>query len=626
MFIAIAIVLVVAAAALWAWQSRNSSTDPDKTAESLPPLQSTDEIKDSYDVIVAGTDPEGVAAALSAARNGLDVLLVDGKDREILGGLITLGWLNSLDLNYSPQKSTTPGKHNFLNKGIFQQWYDQLEGTSIDVNTAATVFQKMVQAEPNISLLLKVKSMKPALLGSTVTGLTIVDADGTERMIAAKAVIDATQDADIAVMAGVPYTKGHEDIGSPEDRMAVTLVFKMSGLTQKIWESFGKHKDTGIDKMSAWGFPEALQYESTNPERVGLRGLNIGRLNDNTILINAMHIFGIDPLDPASVEEGFEIGRKEAPRIVEYLKTTFKEFENMEFAGTAPELYIRETVHTQGEYRLTIADLMENRDFWDAIAYGSYSVDIQRLSNKDFGTVIMKPIQYGVPFRTLVPLKIDQLLVVGRSASFDTLPHGSARVIPLGMATAEAAGVAAKMAIEKNTTFRELSKSEADIKELRSRLVEQGMDLTMVDFEKPAYTKHEAYPGLLAAVSMQMTAGGYDNDRWDLDGAASPERFAKMMARFKKMHPSFFPGNPEQVMLHVDDLKGTLSLEQAAVALCVIAGVEAAPGKAVDELLGRGWITDGLLSKIDDRNALTNGDAFMLVRDVAEYYVGVVYQ
>lgn len=101
-----------------------------------------------------------------------------------------------------------------------------------------------------------------------------------------------------------------------------------------------------------------------------------------------------------------------------------------------------------------MADLMENRDHWDAIAYGSYEVDIQSLDVNNKGSILMVPKQYGVPFRSLVPLNVDGLLVVGRAASFDALPHGSARVIPLGMATGEAAGAAVKLAMERGVTLR----------------------------------------------------------------------------------------------------------------------------------------------------------------------------
>lgn len=616
--------LILAGAGLWAWRDGAWRFAQSGQAP-LPKLEPEAPYSERYDVIVAGTDPEGVAAALSAARHGLDVLLVDGKGRDRLGGLITLGWLNSLDLNFAPASVRSSGEHQFLNKGIFQEWYDQLGGTSIDVVEAAAALHRMVEDEPRIHVHMGVQSMKPMMNGRDVVGMIIVDEESVERSIGASAVIDATQDGDIAALAGVPYTVGREDLGNPEARMAVTLVFKMSGVTDSIWKSFGEREDTGIDNKSAWGFLDARLYESTDPDRVALRGLNIGRQNDDSILINAMHLFGIDPLDPKSVEEGMKLGREEAPRIAKYLKKQFKEMEKLEYAGTAPELYIRESRHIRGEYRLTMADVMENRDFWDAIAYGSYDVDIQRLSREDTGAIMMSPLQYGVPFRSLVPLDVNRLLVVGRAASFDSLPHGSARVVPLGMATGEAAGAAAKLAISNGLSFRELSRSKEAVEELRTMLTKAGMDLTYHVTEKPAFRKHPAYKGLLAAVSMNMTIGGYDNNRWDLDGPVSPKSFRNMMKRLKTMHPAYFKGSYINAA-PIKAGKETLSLDEAAHGLCLMAGVETAPQKAVSLLLKRGWVTSQTIKDIKHKQKMTNGDTFMLIRDMTEFYAGTVYE
>lgn len=611
--------------AYWLWHKSQDTTHQAERQE-LQPVHTAETTADAYDVIVAGTDPEGIMAAVSAARNGLQVLLVDGRDREIFGGLFTLGWLNSLDLNKSPVQPVG-GPLTFLNKGLFQEWYDQIEGTSFDVNTAANVFNKMVADEPNIDVLLKVRRMEPVLDGSTVTGLRVEKADGTTVEIGAKALIDATQDADLAVAAGVPYTFGREDIGEPDVRMAVTLVFKMKGVTQQVWESFGKHPQTYIDKMSVAGFPTAKEYPSSDPKQVKLRGLNIGRQNDDTILINAMHIYNVDPLDPESVKKGLEIGQREAPLIADYLKRTFKEFSTLSFAGTAPELYVRESRHIQGEYRLRMTDLMENRDFHDAIAYGSYEVDIQSTGPDFSGAVAMNPQAYGVPFRSLVPLQVDGMLVVGRSASFDSMPHGSARVVPLGMATGEAAGAAAKLAIEKGISFRELSRSDADIAELRKRLMAQGMDLNMPKIKTPDYALHPAYPGLLAAVSMSLTYGNYDNKQFDLDGPSNALRFSYSMAGMKRVHRDKFAGNPQEAVADIaDPAKTNLTLEQAAYTIASTAGLGAPRSEALGLLQEKGWIRESTIASIADPLQLTNGDVFMLVRDLAEQYVGVKYE
>ncbi len=629
--ISLVVLLVVGAGGGFLFYKMSKSTKNTNKRQELAVVQSVATPKESYDLIVAGTDPEGVMAAVSAARNGMKVLLTDGKNREILGGLMTIAGLNTLDLNYSPNKSSIPGKHNFLNKGLFQEWYDQVEGTSFDVNTAANAFYKMVKKEDNIDLLMKIKSMEPIIEKLDngrikVTGMKLIDASGNEHSVAAAAVIDATQDGDIAAAAGADYTLGRADVGDPEAQMAVTLVFALKGVNQQIWDSFANHKQTGIDAMSAWGFPDAKDYESSNPERVNMRGLNIGRQNDDTILINAMHIFNIDPLDPDSIEEALEIGRKEAPLIAKYLAETFTELKDLEFAYTLNELYVRESRHMIGEYRLTMADVLANRDHWDTIAFGSYSVDIQASSPENKGYVTMGPKQYGVPFRTLVPKQLDGLLVVGRAASFDSLPHGSARVIPLGIGTAEAAGVAVKLAAENNMTFQELSQSKELIAELRNRLTKQGVDLTYQTFETPYYMNHKAYKGLAAAVSMLMTSGNYHNKDFDLDGKSNYERAVNNMRQVKKVHPDFFDGDPATAMEEVaTPSQQILTLEQAIKTIAYTIEKDGAD-LTLHEMISRGWIKQGTIDNIANQAELTNGDFFMIVRDVVEYYVGIVYE
>jgi hypothetical protein len=620
--LALAVILLMAAY-LWRYGMPDDGS-PAKQAQ-LQPVRAEGASLSQYDVIVAGTDPEGVMAAVSAARNGLRVLLVDGRDRDILGGLMTRGWLNSLDLNKAPRRKFSDGL-TYLNKGLFQEWYDKIEGTSFDVTTAANAFNEMVAAEPNIDVLLGAKRMEPVLSGANVVGLRVEKKDGSAQELGSRVLIDATQDADLAAAAGVPFTFGREDLGEPDARMAVTLVFKMSGVTPEIWNSFRAEAKNGFDKMSASGFSSASEYVSSNPDRVKLRGLNIGRQNDGTILINAMHIYGVDPLDPASVQEGLDIGRKEAPLAVEFLKKKFKEFRKLEFAGTAPELYVRESRHIEAEYRLTIRDLLENRDAWDAIAYGSYEVDIQSTGPNFPGAVAMKPQAYGVPFRSLVPLKVDGMLVVGRSAGFDSLAHGSARVIPLGMATGQAAGAAAKLAIEQGISVRELARSKESIAELRRRLMAQGMDLTMPAFEKPDYAKHPEYSGLLAAASLSLTYGGYDNKGFALDEASNAQRFANAMSMVKRIYAAAFPGQPQEAVAGLGDpAKEALSLDQAAYTIALAAGLQVKKDQALDKLIASGWLTDESLALIRDRGRLTNGDSFMLVRDVAERHAGATF-
>jgi hypothetical protein len=590
-------------------------------------------IASEYDLIVAGTDPEGIAAALSAARSGLRVLLADGRGRTMLGGLLTCGGLNMLDLNYAPEQprflKTVVGPR-FLNKGIFQEWYGMVEGSSFDTTTAANAFYKLVRDEPGIDLLMRVKNWKPLTRRAggriQVTGMELVREDGSVLRVRAGAVIDATQDGDIAAAAGAAFTFGREDIGEKNGMMASTLVFKMSGVTQERWEKLGSHPDAGMDRMSIWGYKDAARYNPSDPSKVRLRGLNIGRQNDGTILINAMQLFGVNPLDPGSVRRGLAVGRREAPRIAEFLKTAFPEFKDLKYAGTASELYIRESRHLIGEYRLTLADVMENRSHEDDIAYGSYPIDIQSTGRDSQGTVLMKPGQYGVPFRCLVPQGIDGLLVVGRSASYDTIPHGSARVVPLGMATGQAAGAAAKVAHDRGVTFRELSRSPALVAELRRLLVKQGVNLTVPKLPVPDYMRHQQYRGLLAAASMNLAYGGVRNDGWKLDSKTNVRRFCYAIRRIRHLHPERFRGGMLVPLSGIaEPAKQPLTLDDAACILLRAAdGADAvACGDALGELLRRGWLTRPSLDTIADRSSLTNGDAYMLIRDFAEKALGL---
>ncbi|QNK59643.1 FAD-dependent oxidoreductase [Paenibacillus sp. PAMC21692] len=584
------------------------------------------ELKEQYDVVVVGTDPEGVAAAVSAARNGLKTLLVDGKNREILGGLFTLGWLNSLDMNRAPDGV------DYYNKGIFKEWFDRVEGDSFAIITATNAFHELVEAEDNIEVRLGMKSIEPIIStdggATTVTGAKLTAADGTVLDITAGAVIDATQDGDFAAAAGAPFTFGREDIGDDKLLMAVTPVYELVNVTPEVWDAISKRQnndddpDTGANNESVWGFKEMWEYPSTNPERIRSRGLNIGRSVNDTAFINAVQIFEVDPFNPASIEEAYEIARKEIPLMLDYLKSLYPELEPIELGALAPELYVRETRHLIGEYRLTMTDLLEQQTHPDDIAFGSYPVDIQSTSSAptDRGAVVMRPKFYGVPFRTLVPQEIDGLLVVGRSASFDSLPHGSARVVPLGMATAQAAGAAAKLAQEEGITFRELSASESLIATLKERLTEQGMDLTPPKLEPYPFISHPAYEGMKLAVSMGISQAGYGVD-FGLDIESNPKRLFFNLTGASKTHPEAFAHSAEPSIKDIPtDQVSTmpLTLEQAAYSLLIAVEGEAVPAKALDVLMAGGLVQADTLALIKDRNKLTNGDVYMLIKDVVD--------
>ncbi len=455
-----------------------------------------------YDVVVIGSDPEGVAAAVSAARNGLAVLLLDR--REELGGLLTLGWLNTLDMNYDP-------RGNLLTRGIFLEFFQQLEGISFDVHTAREVLEDLVNGEENLQLLLGREVTAVQVKGKQVVSLLL---DNGQRLRSHR-IIDATQDAGIAYMAGAEFTLGMEDLGL-EKSQAVTLIMEVGGVN---WEKVVKALTSkeqhasggGAYGTTAWGFLEEMRSYTPLDAQIRSRGLNMGLQNSGNVLINAMHIFGVDALDPESRQKAMERGRREAEFLVRYMRQRLPGFEGAFLAATAPELYVRETRHLKGLYRLTLNDVLEHRDFWDKIALASYPVDIQATGMEDWGRVMGNPVIYSIPFRCLVPGELTNLLVVGRSASYDSLAFGSARVVPVGMVTGEAAGIAASLSLEKKVDFHKMSMRQELIAELQERIAGQGGYLR--DFTVPyALQDHPLYPVVRELRSLGLVTGRYDND------------------------------------------------------------------------------------------------------------------
>ena len=462
----------------------------------------------NYDVIVVGGEPAGVAAALSAARNGMRTLLVE--EGGALGGLMTLGMLNYLDMSNGPD-------HELLTRGIFLDFYEDLaNGSAFDVKDAELWFMEKCREESNLAVLLETVVTSPILDGNSIIGLEIFSrGDSVAKTVFGNAVIDATADGDVAEMAGVPYTIGASDYGSHSTMQAVTLVFEIRNVDWEKVVSYMKTSDNpnyGVVGMSAWGYSEEVVDFVPVEDNIRFRGPNMAMQKNGNLLLNALIIYEVDPLDPESYAEGIARGAREIPHIVDFMRERFIGFENAEYIGHAERLYVRESRHFIGEYRLTITDVMENRDFWDRIGHGSYPVDIHPAKLGEYGSVYGNPAIYSIPFRCLVPLKIDRLLIAGRSASYDSLAHGSARVVPVGMVTGEACGIAAAYSVKNSVTFRQMTHDPEAISWLQSEIKQQGGYL--VEYEPPRFEcmDHWSYPGLVVMRELGLAAGGYAND------------------------------------------------------------------------------------------------------------------
>lgn len=525
----------------------------------------TDNLKKAYDVIVVGGDAEGIAAGIGAARTGAQTLLID--TRPVPGGLLTRGWLNTIDLNLD--RNNKP-----LNGGFFAEIYQNLGDHSFDVTIMEAILTRLIEKEQNLDYLKNALTVLP-VVGSTtmrlyrpgqtlcpdgsnlpkhlttdtspelaasgsrllIDGVEIHTDLGKARRVLAKCLIDATQDADLAVAAGASWSAYGEDVWGRPLNMAATLVFRLGGITTKDWQKMcndlsyqkGDNFKPGGKRDSIWGFGETMKNFSAATDTIRLRGLNLGRQQDGTVLANALLIFGVDGLNAQSRRDARNLAESQLPALTSFLRKSIPAMQQATIIGTAPELYIRTSRQIKSQYTLTVNDVLENRSFTDRIGFGSYPLDIQAQTSDSFGDVTGKPQQYAVPLRSLLPIGFGNLLVVGRSAGFDSLAQSSARTIPVGIAAGQGAGVAAALSISKDWALATIPGNNEAISAIHLQLQQQGVKITDEVIEPAALTKHWAYEGLKFMRQRGQISGGYNNS-YRLDKAISGKSFFNRLA------------------------------------------------------------------------------------------------
>jgi len=429
---------------------------------------------DGFEVIVYGGGPEAVAAAVAAAREGARVALLVPDPN--VGGLFTRSWLNKLDLSYD-----VDGR--LLTRGIFSEFWERVGWeSSFDVARAQRALDGLLAAERNLTVILNAQLWRVETAAERITA--VVAAGRTYR---ARFFVDASEDMDLAALAGAQWTFGMEDAGLPGRAMAATLIFRMRGVNWAQLERDARagRIDASVRGTSAWGFLSATnRFRPSGPD-FHLRGLNVGRQADGTVLINGLLIFNYSPFEPAAAARLLELAAVEARRVSEHLSATIGSFGDARFDGVAPAPYVRESRHLIGLYRLTAADVILNRDFPDRIALGSYPMDVQPSRLHQTGVVLGIPAAFAVPFRAQVPTTLANVLVASRSASYDTAAAASARTAPVAMALGQAAGTAAAMA-RPGEDFRTLAQDSSFVGRLQSTLVRRGARLDPAPGSGPA--------------------------------------------------------------------------------------------------------------------------------------------
>jgi hypothetical protein len=403
------------------------------------------------DVLVVGGTPAGIAAAIAAARNGESVELVSAKDD--LGGVLTDAMMDQWDLNVDPDGAALQG-------GIFTEMQARL-GDVFTPDAAARTFAEMVGAEPRIEVRYDEVPVAAATSatsqGRSIDAVTFRDVrSGEVATIAAPMVIDATDDADVAALAGARYDVGRQDTGIDERMQAVTEMFTLDGVDwPALAASYNPQRDGagGVVGRRAWGYSLVTRGYRPAFGDVVVRDLNLGLLPDGAVSVNAIDVCGIDGLDPRALDDAKRQTESEAPRLLDYLRSRLAGFADARVGVFAPDVYVRETRHIEGVERLTTADVWGGRVPADSIALASYPIDLHPVDPTDEPAFAPERHVYGIPFGALVPKGFTNMLLASPAISASHLASGSARIVPTTIEEGEADGLAVALAARHGWSF-----------------------------------------------------------------------------------------------------------------------------------------------------------------------------
>jgi hypothetical protein len=445
------------------------------------------------DVLVIGGGNAGCTAAIAAARLGARVRLVERYG--FLGGTATAAMVAP----WMTYHAGTAGEEGRVTGGIAQEYVDRLVEmggspghlpdasdyvptiTPFDPETHKWLLMAMCE-EAGVRLLLHATFLAPLLEGSRIAGVRVQRVSGP-RELRAQRVLDCSADALVAHAAGVPCEQGNRDgLVQP-----MTMMFRLS------------HVD--LDATAAWlrTHPDQVRT-SLSPDRftadtlTAIAGLwdlwreareagevDIPReivslfrgVHRDEVTVNMTRVTGLDPLDADDLTRAEVETRRQTMQLLRFFRTRVPGFASCRLAATPAQVGVRESRRIVGEYQLTGDDLLHARTFPDAVARSGYPIDIH--NPKGAGTTTMRlPAgkTYEIPYRCLVPLRVDDLLVAGRCISVSHEALASTRLTPTIMTLGQAAATAAVQSLQAGVPPRAV-----DPRVLRASLVAQGVDL-----------------------------------------------------------------------------------------------------------------------------------------------------
>jgi hypothetical protein len=442
------------------------------------------------DVLVVGAGPSGIGAALGAAQCGAKVIIVE--QYGFPGGSATVALV-------MPIMSAHSQESRFRRAGT-QLLYptDHGEGKRIVAGVHLDMFERLIKnggaVPPSIDTGYVV-SFDPEILKITITDMLdetgvhtlyhviasgIIDESNYTTVffqsksgplaIRAHCVIDCTGDGDVAAFAGAPFEFGRniDHLTQP-----MTQYFRMTGFERLAFiEYVHQHPSQWHGVFGLWDLIE----KATNDGKLNLPRedlLMFASPNEQEVCVNSTRVTEASSINAFDLSRAECESRKQVHEVAEFLKGYVPGFSKAYLAQTGVQIGIREGRRIIGDYVLTGQDVLEARKFHDVIARCAYPLDIHNPKGKGTRIERLPPGEsYDIPLRCLLPQNCSRLLVAGRCISGTHEAHSSYRVMPVAMATGQAAGVCAALAAREKCETRSV-----DYKEVQAVLQKQNASL-----------------------------------------------------------------------------------------------------------------------------------------------------
>lgn len=411
------------------------------------------EIAAEYDVIVAGSGPSGMAAAVSAARLGSKTLLIEMNGSA--GGISTSGLMS-----HFTGRVDSKLYREILQRSADKNPYKKADTIVIDPELLKITYYEML-CECDVDLLLYTFVCGVMTEGNELRGV-ITESKSGRKAFLAKAVIDCTGDGDVAAYSGAEYYKGRESDGLMQP---ATLMFKVGGVDYERAVFPGSfetlvHTEKGeLQALAKEKLPapagHVLLYRSTLP---------------GIVTCNMTNCTGIDGTRAEDLTKAEILCRSQMIPIVNFLREYVPGYDNCYIISAAPMIGIRETRHFKGIRQINENDILTARVFEDwAVRGAHFNFDVHNLKGSGLDKTgsqhnFKQTNGYTIPYGCMVPEKINGLLLSGRNISGTHMAHSNFRVMPICVGIGEAVGIAAYLSVKKAVNLRDVR--AADIQDI----------------------------------------------------------------------------------------------------------------------------------------------------------------